>query len=94
MYRDLLTRFLSKPQDPRESRASCRKYERVSAAVTPDTISLVIPMTAFADILTCVAFFHVGAAARLIVSEEAIGREGANRRRSSRLFELSLAQLG
>lgn len=61
MYYYLLTRFLVKPQAPRDSCASCRKYESMSnclthAAVTPDKISLVNLMTTFADILTCAIF--------------------------------------
>lgn len=97
----LLTRFLTKPQDPRESYASCRKYEGMSncltqAAVTPDRISLVNSVTTIADILTCAIFFISSGDTTAVpqlsftdVSKEVIGRERANRQQSSRLFELS-----
>ena len=46
----------------RDSHASCRKYDSAwnclaQAAVAADGISLVNPMTTFADILTCAIFF-------------------------------------
>lgn len=105
MYYDLLTRFLLKPQDPRESHASCRKYESTSncltlAAATPDRISLVKSTTTFADILTCAVFFiSWGAAAAAAAAQQAslsqispkklLDDRRANRQWSSRLFELS-----
>ena len=47
----------------RDSHASCRKYDSAwncltQAEVAADRISLVNPMTTFADILTCAIFFH------------------------------------